>query len=240
MMRKILILSILILSFISNSASNENYTYRVKKLNGIAQVRHGAQEVWEKLSVGDTLRPTDTIFLDKNSYIEIEGGKTFFKSNGSLIVNISDLRRLTKEELLLQLAFEEMKATPEMKKDKPKNARSTGIYGADIEKEKAGLKAGWNSAKFWASGVKALFENGFYETASIRAKDLMSRFDELKDDIELKMIIATSLEKLELYGEAISELNKIILTSKDANLNLKIERKIQDLKLKLASLREKR
>ena len=140
---------------------------------------------------------------------------------------------------MLQLAFEEMKAIPEMKKDKP-NARSTGIYGADIEKEKTGLKAGWNSAKFWASGVKALFENGFYETASIRAKDLMSRFDELKDDIELKMIIATSLEKLELYGEAISELNKIILTSRDPNLNSKIERKIQNLKLKLASLREKR
>jgi hypothetical protein len=238
MIRKTLILSLLILSFISHSVSSENYTYKVKKLNGTAQVRHGAREVWEKLSVGDTLRPTDTIFLDKNSYIEIEGAKTFFKSNGSLIINISDLRRLSKEELLLQLAFEEMKAIPEMKKDKP-NARSTGIYGADIEKEKTTLKAGWNSAKFWASGVKALFENGFYETASIRAKDLMSRFDELKDDIELKMIIATSLEKLELYGEAISELNKIILTSRDPNLNSKIERKIQDLKLKLASLRER-
>ena len=56
----------------------------------------------------------------------------------------------------------------------------------------------------------------------------------------IKNLIATSLEILELYGEAISELHKIILTSRDPNLNSKIERKIQNLKLKLASLREKR
>lgn len=239
MIRKTLSPLILILLFLSSALSKENSVYKVKKLNGTAQVRHGTSEVWKTLLTGDTLRPDDTIFLDKNAYIEIVGNEAFFKSNGGIVVNISDLRRLTKEELLLQLAFEEMKSSPEVKRSKP-STRSTGIYGADVEKEKTKLKSGWDLAKFWANGVRALFENGFYETAAIRAKNLMSRFDELKDDIELKMIIATSLEKLELYGEAISEFNKIILTSKDANLNFKIERKIQELKSKLASLREKR
>ena len=40
-----------------------------------------------------------------------------------------------------------MKAIPEMKKDKP-NARSTGIYGADIEKEKTGWGIGHNTKRY--------------------------------------------------------------------------------------------
>ncbi|CUS97136.1 hypothetical protein [Candidatus Kryptobacter tengchongensis] len=236
MKQKILIQLILTLVILTLSISGENYIYKVKKLNGEALVRHGAKEKWVKLSYGDTLRPEDTFFLDKNGYIEIEGNKILFKSDGGIIINISDLRRLTKEELLLQLAFEEMKSVPDVKKDKS-NAKSTGIYGTEIEEEKTNLKTGWNLTNYWVKGVSALFENGFYETSAIRARNLMLKFDELKDNIELKMIIATSLEKLELYGEAISELNKILLSSKDKNLNARVEQKIQELKMKLASLR---
>ncbi|MCS7229000.1 MAG: hypothetical protein RMJ81_01565 [Candidatus Kryptonium sp.] len=237
MILKVLILTLL---FFSISASDENQIYKVKKLYGEARVRHGLKEQWDKLSLGDTLRPGDTILLDKNGYVEIDGNnKTYFKSSGGIIINIIDLRRLTKEELLLQLAFEEIKSVPNTQKEK-QNARSTGVYGTGMEKGGIKLKSGWNLIDFWVSGVRALFENGFYETAAIRAKNLMSKFDELKDNIELRIIVASSLEKLQLYGEAISELNKILLASKDETLNYKIERKINDLKLKIAPPKEKK
>ncbi len=233
MLKKFLTVLVLISLVITISpAKVQGDIYKVKKLKGEVKVRHGAKENWENLSLGDTLKPDDTILLWKNSYVEIEGDKVFFKSNGNAIVNISDLRRLTKEELLLQLAFEEMRNVPDIRKEE-KKTKSTGIYGTDISKEETKLKPNENLTQFWINGVKALFENGFYETASLRAKNLMSKFDELKDNLELKLIIATSLEKLEIYGEAISEYKRIISTSKDGNLNSKIERKIQELRAKL-------
>ncbi len=237
MLKKFLTTLILISLVISISlAKVQDDIYKVKKLKGEAEVRHGAKENWEKLSLGDALKSDDTILLWKNAYVEIEGDKVFFKSNGSVIINISDLRRLTKEDLLLQLAFEEMKNVPEIKREEAKT-KSTGIYGTDIVGKETKLKPKENLTQFWVNGVKALFENGFYETASLRAKKLMLKFDELKDNLELKLIIATSLEKLEIYGEAISEYKRIISTSKDENLNSKIERKIQELKAKLETNR---
>ncbi|MEN3039768.1 MAG: hypothetical protein ABDI07_11595 [Candidatus Kryptonium sp.] len=149
------------------------------------------------------------------------------------------MRRLTKEELLLQLAFEEIKAVPDIQKEK-QNAKSTRVYGTGMERSEVKLKTGLDMIDFWVGGVRSLFENGFYETASIRAKNLISKFDELKDNTELRIIIASSLENLQLYGEAISELNKILLISKDEDLNHKIAKKINELKLKITSLREKK
>jgi hypothetical protein len=63
----------------------------------------------------------------------------------------------------------------------------------------------------------------------------MSRFDELKESYELKLIVANSFEKLGLYGEAISEYNKIIASSRDENLKVKLTQKVKELKLKLTS-----
>lgn len=225
---------IILLSFALLTSNAQEQIYKVKKLKGEAQVRHGTRENWQKLSTGDTLRADDTIILQKDGYIEIEAMNIFFKSNGAIILNISDLRRLSKEDLLLQLAFEEMKNIPDVKVER-KNAKSTGIYGSEISKREVKPKEVQNLTHFWVGGVKALFENGFYETSAIRAKNLMLKFSELKDDLDLKMLVATSLEKIGLYGEAIAEYRKIISTSNDESLNSNLERKIRELKSKIAS-----
>ncbi len=214
-------------------SENGNW-FKIKKLKGKVEVRHGVKESWENLTQSDTLRPDDTILMHKDSYIEIEGNKVLFKASGELLLNISDLRRLPKDELLLQIAFEEMRGLPGVKEEK-RNLSSTGLYGADISREETKLKPMQNLTYFWVKGVRALFENGFYETASIRAKNLMSRFDELKESYELKFIVANSFEKLGLYGEAISEYNKIIASLKDEKLKAKLTQKVEELKVKLAS-----
>jgi len=229
---------IALLSFALFALNAQGQIYKVKKLKGDAQVRHGARENWQKLTSGDTLRPDDTVILWKDAYIEIETGNGIFKSNGGIILNISDLRRLSKEELLLQLAFEEMRNIPDVKSE-GQSAKSTGIYGSEISKKEPKIKEAQNLTHFWVGGVKALFENGFYETASIRAKNLMFKFSELKDNLDLKILVATSLEKIGLYGEAIAEYRKIISGSNDENLNSKLERKISELKSKIASNEDK-
>ncbi len=232
-MRWKILIALISLAVLTSNAQEE-HIYRVKKLKGEAQVRHGAKENWQKLATGDTLHADDTIILWKDGYIEIETENSTFKSSGGIILNISDLKRLTKEEFLLQLAFEEMKNIPEVKREK-QNARSTGIYGSEINIKEPKPKEAQNLTHFWTGGVKSLFENGFYETASIRAKNLMSKFNELKDDIDLKIIVAKSLEKLGLYGEAIAEYRKIISSSNDESLNSKLEKKISELKSKITS-----
>jgi len=229
-----LIVAVLVLhSTLSLYSENGNW-FKIKKLKGRVEVRHGVRESWESLTQSDTLRPEDTILMNKDSYIEIEGNGIFFKAIGDLILNISDLRRLSKDELLLQIAFEEMRALPGVKNEK-RNSSSTGLYGADISKEETKLKTTQSLAYLWVKGVRALFENGLYETASIRAKNLVSRFDELKDSYELKLIVASSFEKLGLYGEAISEYNKIIASSRDESLKGKLTQKVKELKGKITS-----
>jgi tetratricopeptide (TPR) repeat protein len=231
---KFSIVAILVFLNISSLYPENGSWFKIKKLKGRVEVRHGVKEVWENLTQSDTLRPEDTILMNKDSYIEIEGNGIFFKAIGELILNISDLRRLSKDELLLQIAFEEMRALPGVK-DEKRNSSSTGLYGADVSKEETKLKTMQSLAYLWVKGVRALFENGFYETASIRAKNLMSRYDELKESYELKLIVANSFEKLGLYGEAISEYNKIIASSRDENLKVKLTQKVKELKLKLTS-----
>jgi tetratricopeptide (TPR) repeat protein len=236
MLDKVFIL-IFILSAYLNAGSD---IFIVKKLKGNAEVRHGVSEVWNKLEHGDTLKPDDTIKAYSDTYIEIYSPEgRIFKMSGPALLNISDIRRISVEDLLLQLAMEDIRAIPE-KSDgfyRSERRKATGVYGSDISRRKAKVKIKKDDkiAFLWANGAIILFENGYYETSAIRAKNLINRFDELRSNSKICLLPARALEKLGLYGEAISEYNRAIQNIKDKKVKREIQKYILKLRRKISA-----
>src|SRR5437867_10688920 len=96
-------LTFLFFLLIANSVKAE---IKVISLKGEVFVRRDVQEEWVPVAVGDVLKPDDSMRLDGKSSaaILIDGTKTLMIPE-LVILDLSDVRELTQEELLLKLAM---------------------------------------------------------------------------------------------------------------------------------------
>jgi hypothetical protein len=178
----------------------------VKKLHGDVSVRHGVTEVWTSVSVGDVLKPDDTIKTGKKGSATLISSAKKIVLPAEVMVDISDIRHLTQEELMLKLAMERIKASSyKWKSDELNIPNATVVHGSS--KEHAG-PLGENDPEtgtLQLNGAKVLYSNGFYPTCALKAMDVFRRFPSLGAKFDNRLIVAQALEKANLRGEALSE-----------------------------------
>ena len=99
---------------------------KVTALKGDVQIRHGASETWQQVSVGDILKPDDSMKSGKlsSATVMLDDGKKLTVPE-QVIVDISDLRNLTQEDFLLKLAMEQVRSISLPAQDQPLNLPST-------------------------------------------------------------------------------------------------------------------
>ena len=180
---------------------------KVVAVKGDIYVRHGVHEEWLIVSPGDVLKPEDSIRSGKKSSatIAIDGSNQLVIPE-SAIVDISDLRNLTQEEFLLMLAMERVRSVP------PRNRnddfifpRTTTVHGENIAKTDTTRPPNPELGLLQLNGTKVLYGHGFYATCVLRAKDVFRVLPDLAKMIDIRLIVASALEKMQLNGEAISE-----------------------------------
>ena len=84
----------------------------VHKIQGDVRVRHGVAESWNRVALGDVLKPDDTMKtgLKGAALLVVNGGKRITLPS-EVIVDVSDIRDLTQEELMLKLTMEKVRAS---------------------------------------------------------------------------------------------------------------------------------
>ncbi len=168
---------------------------KVVSVKGAVYVRHNVQEEWIPVSRGDLLKPDDSMKSGgKSSASLLVDGKTTVVLPEMAIIDLSDLRSLSKDDLLLKLAMERIRRIPARDRDQEISIpQATTMHGPDLTVRPAVPASDPQIAFMQMKGAEVLFGNGFYETP------------ELSRRIDDRMMVAKALETLKLKGEALEE-----------------------------------
>lgn len=186
----------------------------LEKAQGEVSVRHGVTEQWVPIGPGELLKPDDTMKTGKKGSAVLVTEAT--KENGNVsktitlppevIVDMSDIRELSQEELMLKLTMEKVRSSSyEWKNDELHIPNAAVIHGAN-QGDSAPLKENdplvgmlqWN-------GTKVLFANGYYSTCVLRAMEIFRLYPSVGERFENRLMVADALEKTNLHGEALNE-----------------------------------
>jgi hypothetical protein len=208
-MKKIGYYVLVLLSSVSLSKAQDIV---VQRLQGEVAVRHGVTEVWTNVAVGDVLRPDDTMKTGKKGTAVLTApvGSTGSVKRITLppevIVDLSDVRELTQEELMLKLTMERVRASSyQWKSDELHIPNAAVVHGEDRSGGAPLADNDPQSGMLQWNGARVLFDNGFYSTCALKAMELFRLYPSVGAKLENHLMAAEALEKASLRGEALSE-----------------------------------
>jgi hypothetical protein len=186
----------------------------VQKTQGEVSVRHGVTEVWVRVSPGDLLRPDDTMKTGKKGSAvivlrpspETGGTQKTLALPGDVIVDMSDVRDLTQEELMLKLTMEKVRASSyQWKSDDLQIPNAAVVHGEDRGSGDAMRASDPATGVLQLNGAHVLFENGFYATCALKGLEVFRMYPPLGKQFRSRLMVAEALEKANLRGEAVNE-----------------------------------
>jgi hypothetical protein len=186
---------------------------RVRQVKGEVSVRSGVAEGWTALARGDILKPHDSIRTGpKGSAVLVihESGGTGLSKKisvpSNVILDLSDIRELSQEDLMLSLTMERVRSSSyEWKNSDLRIPEATVVHGERPGGQKLTQSGDQGPAILQMNGTKVLFANGFYSTCALRALRIMESFPSFKEKFEHRFLLAESLERSHLNGEALNE-----------------------------------
>ena len=188
----------------------------VQKMQGAVSVQHGVTETWTKVAPGDVLRPDDTMKTGKKGSAVIvvpsstAGASRTVVLPGEVIVDMSDIRDLTQEELMLKLTMEKVRASSyQWKSDDLRIPSAAVVHGADKSSNLNLSESDPATGVLELNGAHVLFENGFFATCALKAMEVFRLYPPLGKEFRDRMMVAEALEKANLRGEAVNEYGAI-------------------------------
>jgi hypothetical protein len=217
-MKNVIIL-ILIL-FINLNAQD----FTVEKISGDVFVMSGTEEEWTKVKIGQKLNKNDLISTSEKSLIRLSSkeGKFLLQSNSAL--NLSSVKKITLNELLLALAAEEIRNIPSKKNNSDLN--NTAVYGKEetLSKKEITLSSKLGSKKI--NGAKQLAESGYKESALLVAKETYRKYPETKTNLENRLYFVDLMLELKLKNEAVADLTEMKNSSSSGSSIKGVEERI--------------
>jgi hypothetical protein len=186
----------------------------VQKVQGDVSVRHGVAEVWTKVKAGDILRPDDTMRTGKKGSAVLVAPSQSDDATATkritlpseVMVDMSDVRDLSQEELMLKLTMEKVRASSyEWKNNELNIPNTTVVHGADRSPQPPISENDIQVGVLQLNGTRVLFDNGFYSTSALRGMDVLRRYPSLAANFDHRFRIVRALEKANLRGEALNE-----------------------------------
>jgi hypothetical protein len=202
-------MTFMVLAFALRAAGGEII---VQKIRGDVSVRHGVTEVWSRVAQGDVLKPDDTMKTGaKGSAVLVttaagnSGARKTITLPAEVIVDLSDIRELSQEELMLKLTMEKVRASSyQWKNEELRIPNAAAVHGSDLSPSV--LKESDSAIGILQmNGARVLFDNGFYATCALKGLEVFRRYPTLGTEFRNRLLVAQALEKAELRGEALSE-----------------------------------
>ncbi len=188
----------------------------IQKLQGDVSVRHGVTEAWTHIAVGDVLRPDDSMKIGERGSAQLlvhvtrDGAMTTKRMSmpSEVIVDMSDIRDLSQEELMLKLTMEKVRASSyQWKNEELQLPNASVVHG---QNQSDGASPRENDAQTGAlqlNGARVLFDNGFYSTCALRTMELFRLYPPLSSVFENRLMMADALAQANLRSEALAEYN---------------------------------
>lgn len=207
--------------------------FKVQKITGTVKTLD-SNDKWVEIEEGDLLQPNSIIVTDKKSSVRISGDDLSFTLNESSAITVSNIKKMTLDELLLALAMEDIISAPR-KKEKNTEGKSTAVYGTE---EKVNAKNTILSDDFGIKRLKGavqLVENGLKESAVITAKETYRKYPSTSSNSYYRIYFADVLSDYGLYEEALDEFNSISQLELSEKEKSEVEEKLSQLNKKLVN-----
>lgn len=197
-------------------------TIVIQKLQGDVTVRHGVMEGWTQVARGDVLRPDDSMKTGKKGtailLVQMTGGEEPTTKKISLppevIVDMSDIRELSQEELMLKLTMEKVRASSyQWRNDELRIPNTSVIHGQNQSQATLPGENDQQTGEFLLNGTRVLFENGFYSTCVLKVMELFRLYPILGAKFENRLMMADALAKAELRSEALTQYSELSQTN---------------------------
>ncbi len=222
------VVSVVILSLVTVALCANDFT--VKAVKGSVEVRRGVSEEWKKLSVGDVLKPEDSMRTGRGASAIIESSSRNLTVPEMAIIDISDVRELTQEEFLLKLAMENILAVPPRNNHDVMIPSTTVLRGSDRSKEESAAPPHVETGAMQLHGARVLFENSLYGTSILKSKEVFRIYPTLKTDYHARMMVAQAFERLKLTNEAVTEYSLLAKESLTPQQAKQVQSAIERLK----------
>ena len=186
----------------------------IQKLRGDVTVRHGVTEVWANVAPGDALRPDDSMKIGKNGTallvvnIQKGGAQTVKRITlpPEVIVDISDIRNLTPEELMLKLTMEKVRASSyRWRNDELHIPNTSVVHGSNEEAAVPSKENDPRTGVLQLNGAHVLYNNGFYSTCALKTMELFRLYPSLGERFDNRLMMADALAQADLRSEALTE-----------------------------------
>lgn len=204
--KNIFVLSILLFPVLLTAAG-----VKIVKVKGEVQIRKGLDEQWQSAKNGMVLEDIDTILsLDGEVVMQLAEDITFVLGPKAML-DIADLRNISKEDLFLLLMSGKVK-----KIDTGGNRQGIKVSNVTVVHAESKLPKGTGQIKddteqrfiFALNGAKALFEQYYYTNAVAKLNQILNRFPDKDDCGEVYYYLGRSFERLSETGQALDAYNE--------------------------------
>jgi len=182
----------------------------VEAARGEVRARHGVTESWTAVATGDVLKPNDSIRTGVGSAATIRVGdgeeSRTIRLPGEVIVELSDLRELTQEELMLKLTMEKVRMAPsDWKSNELGVPGAAVVHGSDRASDATPLENDLRTGQLQLNGARVLYDNSLYSTCILRGMEVFRQYPALAASVPDRMMVADALARTGLTGEALAE-----------------------------------
>ncbi|OGC01556.1 hypothetical protein A2V82_04490 [candidate division KSB1 bacterium RBG_16_48_16] len=191
--------------FLSAMMAQSSAATEIAKVTGEVKVRRGLDEKWQNAFAGMMLKNIDTILsLEGEVVLRMDDG-TMFHLGSHSILDIGDLRRITRQEMFLYLMAQKVdKIQPRGEKARLHVGNVSVVHG---EKVLAPAKAPGDRAStnwLWSlNAARAMYEQNLYPNTIVSLHKLLSRFSQPNDCGEIHLYMGRAFEKLDEAGQAL-------------------------------------
>lgn len=221
----------LIFFLFSISAFAQEFT--VEKVTGQVMVLKGTEEKATPVIKGDKLNGNDLLITDNNSLIQLNDGGIVFLLKSNSALGLNNIKNISINDLLLQLAVEDIKRLPSG--NKKNNGRTTAVYGSEIGKNLSVIVSEDMLGEKKLNGAKQLSEEGYPKSAIIVARQTFRKHPKTREMIDFRIYFASELYNLKLYEEAAGEFSKIQKLKLTEKQKKQTDNMLNKINLKLAS-----
>ncbi|MCA9733453.1 hypothetical protein KC799_15055 [candidate division KSB1 bacterium] len=202
-MKKLLFL----LAFLTTQFLFAGNAARIAEMSGEVKVRRGLDEHWQAAKPGMDLDALDTILTGEKSEVRLSlDGEVNFILGANAILDISDLRRISRQELFLIITSEKIESLPARKSPGSLRINNVNVlHGAkknDSERPELNPKIEQEWQQHRNGGID-LLQQDFYTNAIIKFHKTLKTYVQVKDCGEIYFYLGQAFEALENEGQAL-------------------------------------
>ncbi len=202
-MRILRVVSLLLFVFAIQLAAQPEA--RILSQRGSVLVRHGLSESWQETKAGMVLESFDTILTTEDGEVLIQtqdGGR--LRVGANIILDISDIKRLSEREMLLWLVSQKIEQLPKRQEKTPlRFGQVTSVHG---EEKGAATAPATDRSQRWraeVNGASALMENAYFTNTVVKCHKILRRYPEQNDCGEIHFYLGCAFEAIQHEGQAV-------------------------------------